>query len=106
MSEHTPPNIGDTNGWNGKKRLIGLLKEAGQIHICQGDPGSVHGLEKIPAERIVRHLYHPRLALGQPLETNVKIEKTPLPTAFPHKKRAQHASSATNHHFQSQTTRE
>eukprot|EP00977_Amphora_coffeiformis_P025622 scaffold20863_cov181-Amphora_coffeaeformis.AAC.5 len=95
---------GQASGCSGKRRLADLLKRAAQAEMGQHDPWAALEMEKIPAERIVRHLYHPIACTWSTDETIVKIEKTPfthgaMRHCYRMKKRTQHPSTATNHHF-------
>lgn len=87
-----------------RERALKLLRKAAAVEVSKGDPWSQHHLETIPAERILRHLYHPETDTWTIDETIVKIEPKPfthgaMRYCFRMKKRAQHPQHATNHHF-------
>lgn len=70
----------------------------------ENDPWKEYQIEKIPAERIIRHLYDPILQKWTSDETIVKIEKEPfthgsMRYCYRMKKRSPPPSSATNHRF-------
>ena len=99
------PSSTTKNAFNGEEpALIGLLKKAAAQEVARGDPWAQYHLEKIPAERIVRHLYDPSTGTWSIDETIVKMEANPFTRGamrhcFRMKKRAQHPKHATNHHF-------
>lgn len=82
------------------------LKDAAAKAVKEGDPWAKHHMERIPAERVIRHLYQPETKTWLQEETIVKMEQE----AFTHgamrfcyrlKKRATPPQTATNHHFHS-----
>ena len=87
-----------------KKRVKQLLQDAAVSAVGQGDPWAKYNLQKIPAERVIRHLYHPETASWSTDDTIVKIGKEPfthgaMRYCFRMKKRAQPPAEASNHRF-------
>ena len=87
-----------------KARMIRLLKDAAAKAIAEDDPWAKHHMEKIPAERVIRHLYHPETKSWSTDETIVKCEKEPfthgaMRWCYRVKKRSPPPSSASNHRF-------
>ena len=60
------------------KKLGRLLRLAAAREVAKGDPWAKHHLEKIPAERVVRHLYDPATQTWREDETIVKMEQEPF----------------------------
>ena len=94
----------DTRRNEGHERVLKLMQKAAAVEVANGDPWAKFELEKIPAERIIRHLYHPETDTWTVDETIVKIEAEPfthgaMRHCFRMKKRAQHPRHATNHHW-------
>jgi elongation factor 2 kinase len=84
--------------------IICRLREAASKAIAEGDPWAKYDIPRIPAEKIIRHLYHPGTKTWSTDQTIVKMEKE----AFTHgamrfcyrmKKRTPPPMSATNHRF-------
>jgi elongation factor 2 kinase len=64
---------------NGTKNKLGrLLRLAAAREVAKGDPWAKYHLEKIPAERVVRHLYDPETQTWREDETIVKMEQEPF----------------------------
>lgn len=87
-------------------RIIRLLKEAAAKAVVEGDPWMKHQMEKIPAERVIRHMYDPEKEMWYTDETIVKIEREPFTNGamrhcFRMKKRSPPPQSASNHRFHS-----
>ena len=61
-----------------KKKIIQVLKSAASQLIGEGDPWAKHEIDRIPAERVVRHMYDPLKQSWRQDETIVKIEKKPF----------------------------
>mmetsp|Transcript_56364 Transcript_56364/g.136730 ORF Transcript_56364/g.136730 Transcript_56364/m.136730 type:complete len:769 (+) Transcript_56364:50-2356(+) len=88
----------------GKPKIARLLKKAAAKAIKDGDPWQKHHMERIPAERVIRHLYNPEKETWYTDETIVKIEKEPfthgaMRHCFRMKKRSPPPQSASNHRF-------
>jgi elongation factor 2 kinase len=80
------------------------LKEAGAKAVAEGDPWAKHHIERIPAERVIRHLYQPETKTWKEDQTIVKVEKEPfthgaMRFCYRLKKRATPPQSATNTRF-------
>ena len=80
------------------------LRDAASKAIAEGDPWAKHHMEKIPAERIIRHMYHPESKTWSEDETIVKMEKEPfthgaMRFCYRMKKRSTPPQSASNHRF-------
>ena len=88
-----------------RARVLGQLKEAAaKAYEQAGDPWSKYNLHEIPAERVIRHLYHPETQTWSTDETIVKIEREPfthgaMRFCYRMKKRAQPPSHSHNHRF-------
>lgn len=87
-----------------KKRVVHLLKKAAAKAVAEGDPWAQYEIERLPAERVIRHLYNRSTDTWETDETIVKMEKTPfthgaMRFCFRMKKRAQPPNTATNHRF-------
>lgn len=88
-----------------KKRVLQLLRDAAAQAVRQGDPWARKwDVSAIPAERVIRHLYHPLTERWTTDETIVKIEKEPfthgaMRFCYRMKKRAQPPADAHNHRF-------
>jgi hypothetical protein len=82
------------------------LRDAAAKAVAEEDVWGEFGLEKIPAERVIRHLYHVDTNRWSTDETIVKFEKTPFTHGamrFCHrmKKLSTPPQSANNHRFHS-----
>ena len=87
-----------------KKFLLALFRRAAIKLKNEGDPWKRYNLQNIPAERAIRHLYHPTSHTWSTDETIVKIEKDPfthgaMRYCYRMKKRSSPPNDATNHHF-------
>jgi elongation factor 2 kinase len=87
-----------------KRKLVRLLKDAASKAIADGDPWAKHNIERIPAERIIRHIYNPETQTWREDETIVKIEREPfthgaMRFCYRLKKRSPPPQSASNHRF-------
>jgi elongation factor 2 kinase len=87
-----------------KEKLIRLLKEAAAKAVAEDDPWSKHGMEKLAAERVVRHMYNPEKETWITDETIVKIEPEPfthgaMRWCYRMKKRSPPPQSSSNHRF-------
>ena len=63
-----------------KKFLLALFRRAAIKLKNEGDPWKRYNLQNIPAERAIRHLYHPTSHTWSTDETIVKIEKRSIHT--------------------------
>jgi elongation factor 2 kinase len=84
--------------------FIVSLRDAASKAIAEGDPWAEHHMEKIPAERIIRHIYHADTKTWSEDETIVKIEKEPfthgaMRYCYRMKKRSPPPQSDSNHRF-------
>jgi elongation factor 2 kinase len=104
MMERTP--IVTPNLPSGKSRLAQLIQKAAAVAVAQEDVWAKHDIPSIPAERVIRHLYHPETQSWTQEDTIVKMEKH----AFAHgamrhcfrmKKMATPPQSSSNHRFHS-----
>lgn len=80
------------------------LKDAAAKAVAEGDPWAKHHMEKIPAERVIRHLYQPETKTWIEEQTIVKMEREPfthgaMRFCYRMKKRATPPQSSTNHRF-------
>ena len=87
-----------------KKFLLKLFQRAAIKLKHEGDPWKKYNLQDIPAERVIRHLYHPTSHTWSTDETIVKMEKEPfthgaMRYCYRMKKRSSPPADATNHHF-------
>ncbi|GAX25257.1 elongation factor 2 kinase [Fistulifera solaris] len=87
-----------------KKSVLQLLRSSAAQAIEEGDPWAKHEIHKIPAERVIRHLYNPQEESWTSDETIVKIERDSFTNGamrfcYRMKKRAQPPLSATNRGF-------
>ncbi|KAG7361352.1 alpha-kinase family protein [Nitzschia inconspicua] len=87
-----------------KRKLARLLKDAASKAISEGDPWAQHHIEKVPAERVIRHLYNPETQTWLEDETIVKMEREPfthgaMRFCYRMKKRSPPPQSASNHRF-------
>lgn len=87
-----------------RQKLIKLLKESAAKAVAEADPWAKYEIEKVPAERVIRHLYQPLTKTWTEEETIVKVEKEPfthgaMRFCFRMKKLATPPASATNHRF-------
>jgi elongation factor 2 kinase len=87
-----------------KNYLLQLLQNAAAKLMEEGDPWKKYKIQDIPAERVVRHLYHPLTQTWSTDETIVKMEDTPfthgaMRYCYRMKKRSTPPSDATNHHY-------
>jgi elongation factor 2 kinase len=85
-------------------RLRTRLKNAASKAIAEGDPWAKYEIEKVPAERVIRHMYQPETQTWKQDETIVKIQKEPfthgaMRYCFRMKKRSPPPESASNHRF-------
>jgi len=99
-------NNDNTENTTKKQRVLKLLREAAVKAVGEGDPWAKYELHKLPAERIIRHLYHPETRSWSCDETIVKVEPEPfthgaMRFCYRMKKRAQPPKEASNHHFHS-----
>ena len=74
--------------------------------MAQGDPWAKYHMENIPAERVIRHLYHPETKTWTTDETIVKCEKEPfthgaMRFCYRLKKRSPPPNESSNHRFHS-----
>lgn len=94
----------DDKKYQRKSKTLRLLHEAAAKLVAKEDPWGKRNIPAIPAERIIRHLYHPETGQWTEDETIVKVEKEPfthgaMRFCYRMKKRAQPPKSATNHRF-------
>ncbi|KAL3929255.1 MAG: hypothetical protein SGBAC_012295, partial [Bacillariaceae sp.] len=87
-----------------RKRLIKILKECAAKAIADEDPWGKYEIEKVKAERVIRHLYQPLTKTWTMEETIVKMEKEPfthgaMRFCYRTKKLATPPASASNHRF-------
>mmetsp|Transcript_17800 Transcript_17800/g.20547 ORF Transcript_17800/g.20547 Transcript_17800/m.20547 type:complete len:764 (-) Transcript_17800:425-2716(-) len=87
-----------------KKKLRRLLKKAALKAVAEGDPWAKHEIEKVPAEKVIRHMYQPETETWKHDETIVKIQKDPfthgaMRFCYRMKKRSPPPESASNHRF-------
>ena len=88
-----------------KTRILELLRAAAAKAVSENDPWvTQHQLHLVPAERVIRHLYHPETQSWTTDETIVKIEPAPfthgaMRFCYRMLKRAQPPQSASNHRF-------
>jgi elongation factor 2 kinase len=80
------------------------LKEAAAKAVAQGDPWTKHHIERIAAERVIRHIYEPETKTWRQEETIVKMEKDPfahgaMRHCYRMKKRNPPPQSSSNHRF-------
>jgi elongation factor 2 kinase len=80
------------------------LKDAAAKAVADGDPWLKHHMERIPAERVIRHMYNPETQTWFEDETIVKMEKEPfthgaMRFCYRMKKRSPPPQSASNHRF-------
>ena len=85
-------------------RLRTRLKNAASKAIAEGDPWAKYEIEKVPAERVIRHMYQPETQTWKQDETIVKIQKEPfthgaMRYCYRMKKRSPPPESASNHRF-------
>ena len=85
-------------------RLRSLLQQAAAAEVSKADPWEKYHIERVPAERIIRHTYNPVSRQWQTDETIVKIEPTPfahgaMRFCYRMKKRSPPPQSATNSRF-------
>lgn len=86
------------------RTIVSRLKKAAAIAIAEGDPWSKHEIDKVPAERVIRHMYQPETQTWKKDETIVKIEKISFTNGamrfcYRMKKRSPPPQSASNHRF-------
>mmetsp|Transcript_12989 Transcript_12989/g.30753 ORF Transcript_12989/g.30753 Transcript_12989/m.30753 type:complete len:750 (-) Transcript_12989:61-2310(-) len=89
-----------------RKRLIKILKECAAKVVSDEDPWGKYEIEKIPAERVIRHLYQPLTKTWTMEETIVKMENEPfthgaMRFCYRMKKMATPPASSSNHRFHS-----
>jgi elongation factor 2 kinase len=87
-----------------KTYLLRLLQNAAVKLMDEGDQWKKCKIQDIPAERVVRHLYHPVSQSWSTDETIVKMEDKPfthgaMRYCYRMKKRSTPPSDATNHHY-------
>lgn len=87
-----------------KRYLLKLFQRAAIKLKNEGDPWKRYNIQDIPAERVIRHLYHPTSHTWSTDETIVKMEKEPfthgaMRYCYRMKKRSSPPADATNHHF-------
>ena len=80
------------------------MKRAASKAIVEGDPWAKHKIDKIPAERVRRHMYQPETQTWKQEETIVKMEKESFTNGamrfcYRMKKRSPPPQSASNHRF-------
>ena len=80
------------------------MKNAASRAVALGDPWAKYEIEKVPAERIIRHLYHPETQTWSQDETIVKMEKEPFTNGamrfcYRMKKMTPPPQSSSNHRF-------
>lgn len=80
------------------------IQEAASKLIAEEDVWAKHAIHKIPAERIIRHMYHPESKQWTTDETIVKMQSEPfthgaMRWCYRMKKMATPPKSATNHRF-------
>lgn len=87
-----------------KFKIYSRLKQAASEAIAAGDPWAKHEIDKVPAERVIRHMYDPEHQTWRQDQTIVKMQTTPFTQgAMRHcyrmKKRSPPPQSASNHRF-------
>lgn len=87
-----------------RSNTVFRLKKAASKAIAEGDPWGKHEIEKVPAERVIRHMYEPKTKTWKQDETIVKMEKEPFTNGamrfcYRMKKRSPPPQSASNHRF-------
>jgi elongation factor 2 kinase len=87
-----------------RKKLTALLREAAAKAIAETEPWAKYEIEKLPAERIIRHLYQPLIKTWTQDETIVKMESEPfthgaMRHCYRMKKLSPPPESASNHRF-------
>ena len=80
------------------------LRHAASKAIAEGDPWAKHNIDKVPAERVIRHMYQPATQTWKQDETIVKMEKKhfthgAMRFCYRMKKRSPPPQSASNHRF-------
>ena len=83
---------------------LSRLKKAASKAIAEGDPWAKHEIDKVPAERVIRHMYQPETQTWKQDETIVKMEKESFTNGamrfcYRMKKRSPPPQSASNHRF-------
>jgi elongation factor 2 kinase len=108
MGQSTITDSGDhtSNSWKDDRRhrLMQLIKDAAVQLMKDIDPWKQYNLQFVPAERVIRHLYHPATQSWTTDETIVKMEAHPfthgaMRYCYRMKKRSTPPIHATNHHF-------
>jgi elongation factor 2 kinase len=89
-----------------RRRMSVLIHEAASRAVAQEDVWAKHKIHQIPAERIIRHMYHPETRQWSTDETIVKMQQDPfthgaMRFCYRMKKMAVPPKSATNHRFHS-----
>eukprot|EP00980_Cylindrotheca_fusiformis_P028734 scaffold22641_cov206-Cylindrotheca_fusiformis.AAC.4 len=89
---------------SGRHRLVKVLKEVAAKAVAEADPWAQYEIDKIPAERVIRHHYHSTTKTWTQDETIVKVEKDPFARGamrfcYRMKKLATPPTAATNHRF-------
>ena len=87
-----------------KRYLLKLFQHAAIKLKNEGDPWKKYNLQDIPAERVIRHLYHPASNTWSTDETIVKMENQPfthgaMRYCYRMKKRSSPPADATNNHY-------
>lgn len=98
------PSSPEKQNGNRSKKLARLLKDAAAKAIAEGDPWAKHHMEKIHAERVIRHIYNPETQTWREDETIVKMEREPfthgaMRFCYRMKKRSPPPQTASNHRF-------
>ena len=80
------------------------MKKAASELIAEGDPWAKHKMEKVPAERVIRHMYQPDTQTWKQDQTIVKMENEPFTNGamrfcYRMKKRSPPPQSSSNHRF-------
>jgi elongation factor 2 kinase len=95
-----------SNSWKDDRRhrLMQLIRDAAVQLLEDIDPWKQYNLHVVPAERVIRHLYHPATQSWTTDETIVKMEAHPfthgaMRYCYRMKKRSTPPIHATNHHF-------
>jgi hypothetical protein len=68
----------DDKKYQRKSKTLRLLHEAAAKLVAKEDPWGKRNIPAIPAERIIRHLYHPETGQWTEDETIVKVETEPF----------------------------
>jgi elongation factor 2 kinase len=89
-----------------RRRISVLIREAASRAVAEEDVWAKYKIHKLPAERIIRHMYHPETHQWSTDETIVKMEPEPfthgaMRFCYRLKKMATPPKSASNHRFHS-----